>query len=203
MEIFTFCPIKTDDSLIEIFRQELESLSDNYWHYDKFRNCYILPMWNPAAQQSVVDPNLTGPNEFTEAANQCPNIKKYLTPLLYKLNGRLTVLKTLPTQLMNIHIDCHTSEVGTEQYKWRMVVKGNRNSLYFLDENNKKIYPNKNYSTYVMDGGHLHGIDQDQYEEKITICIGSKWRGTPMPDNLIENEKITITRGKIKNEQRI
>lgn len=198
MEIFTFCPINTDDLLVEVFKKEIEALPETFWHYDKFRNCYILPLWNPSAQQDVVDPSISGPNEFTEAAHQCPSIKQHLSPLLYKLNGRLTVLKTLPTQLMNVHLDCKKSEVGTEQYKWRMVVKGDRNSLYFLDENNQKVYPNKNYSTYVMDGGHPHGIDQT--DEKITICIGSKWRGTPMPDNLINEEKVIISRGFIKNE---
>lgn len=200
MSVFTFCPCDIGDVSVDIFRKEIEALSNDYWHYDKFRNCYILSMWNPGAQSGQVDPKLQGENKFTEAALKCPKLVEWISPLLYKLNGRLTVLKTLPSQFMNVHLDCRVDEIGTEQYKWRMVVKGNKNGLYFLNENNDRVYPNKNYPVYVMDGGHPHGIDQDDSEEKITVCIGAKWRGTPMVDNLIESEKVTIERGSILDE---
>jgi hypothetical protein len=192
--MLTFCPIENNTNT-DIYLKEIESIPHDKWHFDKFRNCYILPLWNPGGQSGIVDPSIQEQNQFSDICEYCPELIKFIKPIIYKLKGRLTVLKTLPNQKMNIHIDCKKSEIGTEQYKWRMVLKGNRNGIFFLDENLNKIYPNSNYSTYMMDGGHPHSISDNT--TKITVCIGSKWTGDPKPDDLLLEKSISIKYPKI------
>lgn len=196
MEIFTFCEIK-EEADTDTFLEEILDIPESYWHYDQFRNCYILPLWNPGGQSEKVNQNIVDDFKFTEQAFMCPSLISWVKPTLEKLNGRLTVLKTIPGHKMNIHLDSKESEIGTEQYKWRMVLMGDVNGLYFIDENNKKVYPNNGSKLYILDGTHPHAIEESD-EYKITVCIGSPWRGEPMVDNL--GEKVKVSRPSIRKE---
>lgn len=195
--MFTFCPT-LDQPVTTNFLEEIEDVPEEMWHYDKFRNCLILPLWNPSAQIGVVDPSIKGEFRLTEAAMLCPQLMSFVLPICEKLRGRLTVLKTPPDWVFNVHMDSRIDEIGTEQYKWRMVLKGEKDGLFFLDQNQERVFPNSGFATYVIDGSHPHSLKQSN-EEKITVCIGAPWRGSPMVD-LMEDEKVSVPRGNVKEE---
>jgi|TARA_R110002074_G_scaffold6396_1_gene29357 hypothetical protein len=194
MEILTYCAhnIEVNHNKIE---QEILSIPLTSYHYDKFRNTYILPLFNPAGKIGKVDINLNRNMKWTM---DLPNVQKAFSPILDELPGRFTILYTPPNKEMNIHLDCKEAEVGTRQYKWRYVVKGDLKGLYFLNENMEKIYPNQGERSYVMDGGHPHSIDISD-KPKWTLCVGSPWRDN-LPSDLDTSKSYIISRPKIKDQ---
>lgn len=178
---FTYCPMKinwTEELVKNILREVLE-LDDSYWHFNEFRNCKMLSVFNPGGRQGKVNLNIKDDFKFTEAANLCPSMVKFLREeVLWWMEpvGRVTILRTPPGVYMPLHLDCSLTESGTMQHKWRFVLKGDIEKLYFLDQDQTKIHVPVNNRCYSMDGGHPHSIDVSN-TEKITICIGSPWRG--------------------------
>ena len=79
---------------------------------------------------------------------------------------------------LSVHLDSTYEEIGTLQHKFRYVLNGNIDKLYFLDKNHNKIFVPDCYDTYIMDGSHAHSLDPGT-EEKITLCIGAPWKGKP------------------------
>ena len=192
MEMLTYCKhdIAVDHEAIVA---EVKNIDLKTYHYDKFRNCYIFPLYNPAGNTGKVDISVKGEMKWSI---DVPVIKKYFTPVLEELPGRLTILFTPANQPMNIHLDCTVKEVGTHQYKWRYVVEGDLNGLFFLNNKTEKVYPNKGERSYIMDGGHPHAIDVSP-RDKLTICIGSPWRDN-LPKQLDISNAYRISKPEIK-----
>ena len=107
--------------------------------------------------------------------------------------GRINLLRTLPGHGLNVHLDSKAEEVGTRQHKYRIVLNGNIDKLYFLDAHGNNVYVPQCYNSYVLDGAHPHSLDPGT-EEKITICFGKPWDGNPTPQykKFIDNSLFTM-----------
>jgi hypothetical protein len=102
--------------------------------------------------------------------------------------GRVTILRTPVGFGLNVHLDSTEDEIGTSQHKFRIVLNGNVDKLYFIDKHKNEVYIPDNYYTYVLDGSHPHALKPGT-EEKVTLCIGAPWNGELTPDynKLLEN----------------
>ena len=54
--------------------------------------------------------------------------------------GRVTILKTPAGYGLNVHLDSKVDEIGTLQHKFRIVLNGNVDKLYFIDKKYNKVY---------------------------------------------------------------
>ncbi len=184
MEInnFTFCPFLVDiseEAMILIHREVL-SLSEEHWHFNTFRNCNMLSIYNPGGVLGQVSLRKKGDYQFTAIIEKCPNLKSFIEERVFNWmvpRGRITILRTRPQVEMKVHLDCSLQEVGTPQFKWRFVISGEVDKLYFLDANGEKVYISSKYRCYVLDGSHPHSVDVSHFE-KLTLCIGSPWKGS-------------------------
>jgi hypothetical protein len=199
LEFFTWCPVKYEVDT-SIFAKELDQVPDNYWYYDRHRNTEVLYLYI-SSEHATNNISTTGNLKWTDAITFCPQLKYFLEKeVIEEIPGKISVLRTRPDVLMNIHMDAYIEENNTEQYKWRMVVKGDKKGLFFLNENEDKIYPNQeDWEAYVMDGVHPHGIDRT-ITEKMTIVIGTPWRGNPLPKNLVKEKVCKIQKPNLKKE---
>ena len=178
-------------------RDEILLISEDHWFYDEFRGCYMLPIFNGGGKMGKLS-NHKWDFDFTVAGKQCDtvvnvcmnNIFNWMDPL-----SRLTILKTLPGRELNPHLDCSTFEIGTLQYKFRIVLSGEVDKLYFLNKNNKKVYIDNSYKEYILDGGHVHGLDPSE-EIKITLCAGAPWGRLKLPNNVLLDKSKIVTRPK-------
>jgi hypothetical protein len=181
----------------KIVRDEIVSLDDSYWFYDSFRNCKMLPFYNGGGKMGKLS-NHKFKFDFTEAGKLCPVgmdiCKKYIFSWTDPY-PRITILRTNVNSCLNPHIDCTIDEIGTNQYKLRFVLDGQVEKLYFLDSELKKNYIPKQFKNYIIDGGHVHGLDSG--EEKITLCGGAPWGRNEIPLN---NFKLMISRPKMRLE---
>lgn len=211
MDKFTFAEIDVQVTNKEKLAMlaEVRNLSNNVHHWNKFRGCRMIAIYNGGSRLGGRVEGIDtkeGNFGYTEAGQQCPTIQKVCEQNIFPFMnppGRVTILRTDPNTGLNIHLDSAEREIGTLQYKYRLVLNGNIGKLYFIDENYNKVYVSPNYNSYVMDGSHAHSIDPD-VEEKITLCIGAPWHGetnTFYSKKLEDSKyKITVSRPETKQE---
>jgi hypothetical protein len=194
MSNFTFCAIN-----LEISQEEIQKMIDEvikcdaeYWYDDAFRNCKLLPLFNGLGTVGAPPPGVQrskGTMKWTKAGDECPTIKHIMETKVFPFMdnpGRISVLYTPANTAMNVHLDCNRNSIGKLQHKFRIVLKGEIDKLFFLDRNKNKVYVPNHYRFYILDGSHPHAIDPGK-EEKITICIGTPWVGnsTKMYDDIL------------------
>jgi len=157
---------------------EVKSVKEE-WRGNAYRGCVGLPVFGDLVEEKDRFKGKSGKLDWTPAGEQCPTIQKVynekIRPILDK-DARINILKTFSGNILHEHIDCQEKEIGTNQHKLRVVLQGDIDKLYFRDENGGKWNVPKEYNTYVMDGGHLHALEEST-ETKITMCIGAPWRG--------------------------
>jgi hypothetical protein len=164
------CGITTEDK--KTMLSEIKSASG--WE-DNFRGCQVL-----------------------QVSDQLPNTLKILEQKVFSWmhpRGRINVLKTPANKPLADHMDSKESEIGMRLHKFRIALSGDIETLYFYDEEMRKVYV-PNYDTYVMDGTHVHGVDPGA-EEKVTLCIGSPWTGL---DSYKSEFSMSVTRPNVVKE---
>ena len=113
--------------------QEIIACPDSFWYYDKFRGCKMLPIFNGG---SLTNHTAKGNLKFTGAGLNCNTLMDVLRYKVFPFMdpvGRVTILKTNKNTALNEHIDCNENEVGSLQHKFRIALKGQINTLYFID----------------------------------------------------------------------
>lgn len=208
---FTFCAIDLNITSDDIQRmlEEVLLIDDFHWYHDKLRGGQILPLYNGGGTTGMPPPGVSrssGNMEWTSAGLECPYLCKLIKNKVFPFmnpTGRMSVLKTQSNKGLNLHIDSKISSIGTRQHKFRIVLNGDISKLYFMDHNMNKVYIPEYYSTYVIDGTHLHSIDPSPHE-KITICIGTPWHGEENLnyEKLIQYSpyRMKVSRPEIKDE---
>tara|TARA_B100000287_G_scaffold369968_1_gene367171 strand:- start:3920 stop:4543 length:624 start_codon:yes stop_codon:yes gene_type:complete len=195
--ITTFQPINigpTEDER-QLARDEILSVDDSHWFYDPFRNCKMLPFYNGGGlmgKESSHDKIF----DYTEAGEKCSVGMDICEKYIFSWADpypRITILKTDKDSILNPHLDCSTAEVGTPQYKFRIVLSGKIDNLYFIDEKYNKKYIPSTHKEYILDGGHPHGLDASE-EIKLTMCAGAPWGRTEIPKNIMKAENMVVTR---------
>ena len=183
---------------IEIISEQVKSLADEHWHFNSYRSCDILNLYN-AGGKTEAGFNKQGEFKWTKAGELCPHlIKVYdekIKPIFTK-EGKIHILRTRKGNNIPTHLDCKEKEVPEFHQKFRLALTGKLDSLYFLDEDNNKIYVPDTYNTYIINGGHPHGLEPA--DEKLTLCIGSPWTGEESYPN--EIYKMNVLPPELKKE---
>jgi len=208
---FTFCALDLDISDVEItsMLKEIKTVKEDFWYKDNFRGCYILPLINGGGTTGAPPKGVMrdeGNMVYTEAIKNCNLIEDVILQKIFPFMGmktRVSVLRTKKDHGLNVHVDSGKHRLNTIQHKFRIVLNGEIDKLFFLDENNEKIFAPNDYNSYVLDGTHPHAIDPGK-EEKITICFGTPWTGneTVEYNKLIQQSphKFKINKPKILDE---
>ena len=81
---------------IEIISEQVKSLTDEHWHFNSYRSCDILNLYN-AGGKTEAGFNKQGEFKWTKAGELCPHlIKVYnekIKPILTK-EGKIHILRT-------------------------------------------------------------------------------------------------------------
>ena len=184
---------------IEIITEQVQSLSDKYWHFNNYRNCHIVNLYNEGGKIEVG--RQKGKFKWTEAGELCPHlIKVYNEKIksIFTKEGRIHILRTQHGNHIPLHLDCKEKEIPEFHQKLRVALAGMIDNLYFLDKNNQKVYVPKIYNTYILHGGHVHGVDAAE-GFKLTLCIGSPWIGEESYPNELYTMKVSMPK-KLKKE---
>ena len=156
----------------------IESLPERYWFWDSYRECYMLPLMTKTGGFGKSDTeNSSNTKDFLWTDFSSHFIREYFENHIFnwtKTKSRIVIIRTMPKKQNRIHIDCSPEAFNTIQYKFRIVVQGASDSLYFETRNGKVKAP-VTEKPFIMDGSWPHGMINDSTLVKYTICLGSPW----------------------------
>ncbi len=196
---FTAIDLNITDEDRQTMYNEVMSTPEEKWHYNEFRGCYMLPVFNAGGQlggQVKGKDTRHGEFTYTEPAQNWTFTQNLLQEKVFpwmEPPGRVTILRTPVGYGLNVHLDSTEDEIGTLQHKFRIVLNGNVDKLYFIDKQLHEVYIPDNYHTYILDGSHPHALKPGT-EEKVTLCIGAPWTGKSNEkyNDLLENALYTM-----------
>ena len=99
------------------------------------------------------------------------------------MRARVMALITQPQFANTEHIDCEPHELNTKQHKFRIVLQGRTDTLYFITDKGNIPAPEVN-SGFLMDGGWPHGMTNASDKVKVTLAVGAPWKGNQDYQNI-------------------
>lgn len=158
------------------------------WYWDAYRKVHMLPMMTPGGAMSKAGSlNRAKSEELKWTGLATHETSLYFERHIYTwLNpvGRIMLLKTPPRDQLGIHIDCSKSAFKTRQHKFRIVIAGRTDSLFFLNgDDGEKVHALniKQGIPFIIDGSWPHGMINNFARHKITLCLGAPWTGEDSP----------------------
>lgn len=172
--------------------EHIGNLPDRSWFYEPYRNTWMLPLVTKGGQTGYHGTSNYNTAGFSWTEYAPANFKEYCEDVLFPALGtktRLVILKTAPQDKNNEHIDCDPHHQFTRQHKFRLVLRGKTNTLYFIKKNEIVFAPDI-LDPFIMDGSWPHGMKNFNNETKYTLTAGSPWTGC----NYYNNLEILMTR---------
>ena len=156
----------------------LENLKEELWFWDDYRNCSMLSLMNQTGDMTKEgSKNENKKSNFLWTKCAPPFIKAYFEKHVWtwtKMKSRIIVIRTRPGQSHFVHIDCSPDKFKTIQHKFRIVLQGQTDSLYF-ETSKGKIYAPQTEKPFIMDGSWPHGMTNTSPLTKYTLCLGAPW----------------------------
>jgi hypothetical protein len=168
-------PIDKDKAIAEI--EPLLGTDVVFW--DAYREIHMIPLVTKTGQLGAHSISNRYQGDFVWADHTPPTIKDYFENVVFPWTGmrsRLMILITQPGAKNAIHIDSKIHEVGSRKHKFRIVLRGRTDSLFFKTKNGDVHVPEIN-SAFLMDGSWVHGMDNESDTVKLTLALGSPWEG--------------------------
>jgi hypothetical protein len=166
---------------------EIQAVDSKYWFFDEYRNTTMMPLMTMGGRIGEEGAsNFRQKEDFQWTPYASQTLKQWFDEHVFPWMGmktRISVLKTQPNQRNNVHIDCSPKAFGSRQHKFRIVLKGRTDSLYFVTKYTDITLFNTEHP-FIMDGSWPHGMYNFTKEEKYTIAVGAPWTGNEIYNNL-------------------
>ena len=180
-----FAPLRRVESVTkEALLAEIQSVDPERWFFDPYRNCDLLALFTLHGHSDAE--RLSVPSSFEELAwtsiaiETCPQLIHFAENELFRSiggRGRIVAIRTRGFSSTRPHVDSGPSFMSSRQHKWRWVLQGSTDTLYFIGGEGQ-MTPAPIYSgPFIMDGRWPHGMSNTSHIEKITLALGSPWRG--------------------------
>lgn len=166
--------------------KDILSIDGRFWFWDEYRATNMLPLMTKGALigASGAQNSRHGSFEWTDYTPLV--IKEWFEDVVFPWMGqrtRIMALKTAANFENKEHIDCDPHRMGTQQHKFRVVLQGRTDTLYFITNNNNICAPEID-QPFIMDGSWPHGMNNDTDQIKITIAAGAPWIGNDQYTNI-------------------
>jgi hypothetical protein len=147
--------------------------------WDAYREISMIPLVTKTGKLGAESISNRHQGEFVWAEHTPPTIKEYFDNVVFPwlgMRSRLMILITQPGAKNAIHIDSKLHEVGTKKHKFRIVLQGRTDTLFFRTKTGDVHVPEVS-GAFLMDGSWVHGMDNETDEVKLTLALGSPWEG--------------------------
>jgi len=186
MDDILFAKIIFPDLNKEKSTYEIMKIDKSYWFWDPYRATNMLSLMtkNPVPGPFGTKNNLQG--EFQWLAYTPPVIIDWFETYVFPWMGTKTRIMALLTnqKSKNLeHVDCDKNSIFTKQHKFRIVLKGKTETLYFKTDKHDVYVPNIT-SPFLMDGSWPHGMNNFDDDYKLTIAAGAPWVGNDSYTNI-------------------
>lgn len=150
-------------------------MPESYSWWDDYRSTKMIPLMSKNGNATTN--YTTGEFRWTPCAPKI--IIEWFEDVVFDWLGsrsRIMALITEPYCNNREHIDCEPHELNTRQHKFRIVLQGQTNTLYFKTDKGDISVPEVD-EPFLMDGGWPHGMNNFVNERKVTLALGSPWNG--------------------------
>ena len=177
-----FASIKTIPVLDkEKAASEILSLDHSLSFWDDYRSTRMFPLMTKNGETGYDGTANTNNGSFnwTDITTKTPTIKEWCDKFVFPWLGmktRVMALVTMPGASNHEHFDCSPNELNTMQHKFRIVLQGKTDTLYWLTDKGKVKAPVVD-NAFIMDGGWPHGMTNTADKPKVTIALGAPWSG--------------------------
>ena len=161
-------------------------LPDSCWFYEPYRNTKMLPLSTKNGSIGYKGTTNYQSGDFTWTKFASNIVKEWCNDILFPAMGmttRIVILKTESFASNNEHIDCDPIHQFSRQHKFRIVLQGRTDSLYFIKDQENIAAPNIE-EPFIMDGSWPHGMVNHENFTKYTFTAGAPWSGNENYDNL-------------------
>jgi hypothetical protein len=160
---------------------EILSLDKSFSFWDNYRYTQMFPLMTKSGYIGVDETSneKNGGFTWTEVAGQTPTIVDWCNNFVFPWIGmktRVMALVTQPGEANHEHFDCNANELDTLQHKFRIVLQGKTDTLYWLTNKGQVNAPNIEHA-FIMNGGWPHGMVNTGNKPKVTIALGAPWCG--------------------------
>ena len=167
--------------------QKIVAVEDKHWFWDPYRATRMLPLMTKDGQGGAQGSrNNRHSNGFVWLPYTPDVVKQWFDSQVFPWMGRQTrimALMTQPNAENNEHIDCDPHKMGTQQHKFRIVIHGNTDTLYFKTTKGDVHVPNVD-GPFIMDGSWPHGMKNNTNDFKLTLAAGAPWEGNQQYNNI-------------------
>jgi hypothetical protein len=171
IEKLLYLPIEIEkpptDFLDHLNNLKLEKLYD-----DEYRQCYHVPI-----MYDFKPGNFT----WTPYALPYPSLREWAEDVLLPAFGKSRIMIiTTPAGITNPpHIDCDRKKFHTTlQHKFRYVLQGNIDDLYFMSNKGDVRAPHGPDKPFIMSGKWPHYMTNTSSDTKFTLALGAPWDGS-------------------------
>jgi hypothetical protein len=157
--------------------EEILSVDTKLTFVDPYRNIRMVPLMTKDARVGNVSNSTTGDFKWVDFAPKI--IVDWFEDHVFPWTGtraRVMALVTNPSVANYEHIDCNKAELNTRQHKFRVVLQGRTDTLYWLTNKGRVYAPDIN-EAFIMDGGWPHGMTNTDDVPKVTLALGAPWAG--------------------------
>lgn len=166
--------------------EEILSVSESEWFWDSYRATSMLPLMTRGGQGKVTGATNKQAVNFEWLPFTPKVVSDWFDTVVFPWMGtktRVMALLTQPHFENKEHIDCAPHEMGSLQHKFRIVLQGNTNTLYWKTSQGDVAVPDIRES-FLMDGSWPHGMRNASDTFKLTLAAGAPWNGNPHYDNV-------------------
>ena len=176
--------------------KEILALPANLSFWDSYRHTKMIPLSTKGGRGQYGTTNFReGDFEWVHYAPKV--ITEWFDNIVFPFigtNTRVMALLTPAGSANNEHIDCAPTELNTRQHKFRIVLQGRTDTLYWLTNNGHVKAPDIE-NAFIMDGGWPHGMINSSNDVKVTLALGAPWTGN---DHYGENVTVLQNRNDYK-----
>lgn len=168
--------------------KDVLNIDTKKWFWDSYRATNMLPLMTKGGQGGMEGTSNKNDNEFLWVSYTPNVIKNWFEDHVFPWMGmksRVMLLKTEPNFSNREHIDCDEHQIGSRQHKFRVVLKGRVDTLYFITDKGTVNVPNID-GPFIMDGGWPHGMNNFTNEIKLTLAVGAPWNGKENYENTVD-----------------
>lgn len=166
--------------------EHVHNLPKSAWFYEPYRNTAMLPILTKGGQTGYSGTTNYKNDTFQWTQYASSSLMQWCQDVLFPALGmktRIVILKTEAYKQNNEHIDCDPKHQFTRQHKFRIVLQGKTDTLYFIKRNGNVHVPNIE-DAFIMDGSWPHGMSNNNSETKYTLTAGAPWTGLDVYNDL-------------------
>lgn len=159
--------------------EEILKVDKQNWFRDDYRITNMLPLMTMGGLPGHFGTRNNRNSQFRWLWYTPDVVKNWFDDYVFPWMGqqsRVMALLTEPNFSNGEHIDCNPEHIGSRQHKFRVVLQGRTDTLYFITDKGNVAAPNIT-GPFLMDGSWPHGMYNNTNEIKLTIAVGAPWTG--------------------------